>query len=193
MTEPLFPCTNALQTPNPPFWTTKRAVPKFPQNGGSTSTPCLDKAVHAQGGGGGTPAPLEISPLLSGRFPPGGGGHKETVPPLVGGIAPAVPLHSRSSVCTTPVVSIRFKHSCYHIPAAHGVHWVPAVHMCASVPKHITRLTTATTTRPSSTHHIQQRTAFTGCLQCTGVSRRSYHKHDTAPLSLHNRHTITFP
>ena len=50
-TEPLFPCTNALQTPNPPFWTTRTAVPKFPQNGGSTPTPCLDKAVHAQGGG----------------------------------------------------------------------------------------------------------------------------------------------
>ena len=54
MDEPLFPSTNALQTPNPPFWTTKTAVPKFPQNGGSTPTPCLDKAVHAQGGGGGT-------------------------------------------------------------------------------------------------------------------------------------------
>ena len=52
MTEPLFPCTNALQTPNPPFWTTKTVVPKFPQNGGSTPTRCLDKAVHAQGGGG---------------------------------------------------------------------------------------------------------------------------------------------
>ena len=52
MDEPLFPCTNALQTPNPPFWTTKTAVPKFPQNGGSTPTPCLDKAVHAQGGRG---------------------------------------------------------------------------------------------------------------------------------------------
>ena len=51
MNEPLFPCTNALRTPNPPFWTTKTAVPKFPQNGGSTPTPCLDKAVHAQGGG----------------------------------------------------------------------------------------------------------------------------------------------
>ena len=57
----------------------------------------------------------------------------------------------------------------HHIPAAYGVHWVPAVHMCASVPKHITRLTTATTTKPSTTQHIQQRTAFTGCLQCTGV------------------------
>ena len=54
-------------------------------------------------------------------------------------------------------------------PAAYGVHCVPAVHMCASVPKHIIRLTTATTTRPSTTQHIQQRTAFTGCLQCTGV------------------------
>ena len=29
--------------------------------------------------------------------------------------------------------------------------------------KHITTLTTATTTRPSTTHHIQQRTAFTRC------------------------------
>ena len=48
MTEPLFPYTNTLQTPNPPFWTTKTAVPKFPQNGGSTPTPCLDKAVHAR-------------------------------------------------------------------------------------------------------------------------------------------------
>ena len=53
MNEPLFPCTNALQTPNPSFWTTKTAVPKFPENGGSTPTLCLDKAVHAQGGGGG--------------------------------------------------------------------------------------------------------------------------------------------
>ena len=24
MTEPLFPCTNVLRTPNPPFWTTKQ-------------------------------------------------------------------------------------------------------------------------------------------------------------------------
>ena len=57
----------------------------------------------------------------------------------------------------------------HHIPATYGVHWVPAVHMCASVQKHITRLTTATTTRPNTTQHIQQRTAFTGCLPCTGV------------------------
>ena len=27
-------------------------VPKIPKNGGSTPTPCLDKAVLAQGGGG---------------------------------------------------------------------------------------------------------------------------------------------
>ena len=52
MNEPLFPCTNALQTPNPPFWTTKTVVTKFSQKGASTPTPCLDKAVHAQGGGG---------------------------------------------------------------------------------------------------------------------------------------------
>ena len=52
MTEPRFPCTNALQIPNPPFWTTKTAVSKFPQSDGSTPTPCSDKAVHAQGGGG---------------------------------------------------------------------------------------------------------------------------------------------
>ena len=51
MTEPLFPCASA-QTRNPPFWTTTTAVPKFPQNGGSTPTPCLDKAVHVQGGRG---------------------------------------------------------------------------------------------------------------------------------------------
>ena len=52
MTEALFPSSSALHTPNPPFWTTKTAVPKFPQNGDSTPTPRLDKAVHAQGGGG---------------------------------------------------------------------------------------------------------------------------------------------
>ena len=57
MTEPLFPCTNTLQTPNPPFWTTKTVVPKFPQNSGSMPTPCLDKAVHAQGGRGVTRLP----------------------------------------------------------------------------------------------------------------------------------------
>ena len=65
MTEPLFPCTNALQTPNPSFWTTKTAVPKFPQNGGSTPTPCLDKDAHAQGGGGVRcihPSPCTASP-----------------------------------------------------------------------------------------------------------------------------------
>jgi hypothetical protein len=42
-----FPCTNTLPTPNPPFWTTKTAVAKFPQNSGSTRTLRLDKAVHA--------------------------------------------------------------------------------------------------------------------------------------------------
>ena len=52
MDEPLFPCTNTLQTPNPPFWTTKTVVRKLPQNGSSTPTRCLDKAVHAQGWGG---------------------------------------------------------------------------------------------------------------------------------------------
>ena len=57
----------------------------------------------------------------------------------------------------------------HHIPATYSIHRVPAVHMCASVPKRTTRLTTATTTRPSTTHHIQQRTAFTGCLQCTSM------------------------
>ena len=51
MDEPLFPCTNTLHTTNPPFWTTKTGVLNLPQNGGSTPTPCLDKAVHAQGGG----------------------------------------------------------------------------------------------------------------------------------------------
>ena len=62
MTEPLFPCTSALQTPNPPFWTTKTVVPKFPQNGGSTPSLCLDKAVHAQGGAGGSEDLLSLKP-----------------------------------------------------------------------------------------------------------------------------------
>jgi hypothetical protein len=53
MTEPLFPCTRALQTPNPPFWTTKTVVSKISQNGGSKPTPCFDKAVHAKAWGGG--------------------------------------------------------------------------------------------------------------------------------------------
>ena len=33
--------------------TTKTVLAKNPKNGGSTPTPCLDKAVLAQGGGGG--------------------------------------------------------------------------------------------------------------------------------------------
>ena len=65
---PSFPVQTlyALQTPNPPFWTTETAVPKFPQNGGSMPTPCLDKAVHAQEGEGGNndvrpgPSPFHI-------------------------------------------------------------------------------------------------------------------------------------
>ena len=81
MNEPLFPCTNALQTPNPPFWTTKTVVPKFPQNGGSTPTPCLDKAVHAQGGGGGKmchrpPRTVPVSLCSALRRALGGGGEQ---------------------------------------------------------------------------------------------------------------------
>ena len=52
MTELLFPCTNTLQTPNPPFWTTKTAIPKFPQNGGSTPTPVLRQGRACARGGG---------------------------------------------------------------------------------------------------------------------------------------------
>ena len=36
----------------------KNSGPKFPQNGGSTPTPCLDKAMHAQRGGAGDSNPV---------------------------------------------------------------------------------------------------------------------------------------
>ena len=75
MTEPLFPCTNTLQTPNPPFWTTKIAVLKFPQNSGSTRAPCLDKAVHAQRGGGSNMVPTPTVAWTKPQLIQGRGGY----------------------------------------------------------------------------------------------------------------------
>ena len=46
-----FPSTNASQTPNPAFGTTKNSgLKKKLENSGSTPTPCLDKAELAQRG-----------------------------------------------------------------------------------------------------------------------------------------------
>ena len=43
---------NVPPKPHVTSGTTKTVVPKIPKTSGSTPTPCLDKAVLAQGGGG---------------------------------------------------------------------------------------------------------------------------------------------
>ena len=45
-------CGKLFLKPHVTSGTTKTVVPKIPKNSGSTPTPCLDKAVLAQGGGG---------------------------------------------------------------------------------------------------------------------------------------------
>ena len=54
MTQPFFPCTISAQSRNNEFLTIKTVVRKTHQNNGHTGSSCLDKAVLAQGGGGGT-------------------------------------------------------------------------------------------------------------------------------------------
>ena len=54
MTQPLFPSTISTQSRSTKFLTIKTVVRKIHQNDGQTSAWCLDKAVLAQGGGGGT-------------------------------------------------------------------------------------------------------------------------------------------
>ena len=53
MTQPFFPCTISAQSRNNEFLTIKTVVRKTHQNNGHTGSSCLDKAVLAQGGGGG--------------------------------------------------------------------------------------------------------------------------------------------
>ena len=52
MTQPFFPCTISAQSRNNEFLTIKTVVRKTHQNNSHTGSPCLDKAVLAQGGGG---------------------------------------------------------------------------------------------------------------------------------------------
>ena len=54
MTQPFFPCTISAQSRNNEFLTIKTMVRKTHQNNGHTGSSCLDKAVLAQGGGGGS-------------------------------------------------------------------------------------------------------------------------------------------
>ena len=53
MTQPFFPFTISAQSRNNEFLTIKTVVRKTHQNNGHTGSLCLDKAVLAQGGGGG--------------------------------------------------------------------------------------------------------------------------------------------
>ena len=53
MTQSFFPCTISAQSRNNEFLTIKTVVRKPHQNNGHTGSSCLDKAVLAQGGGGG--------------------------------------------------------------------------------------------------------------------------------------------
>ena len=50
---PSFPVQTLYKHPILHSGPQKQRSQKFPQNSGSTPTPCLDKAVHAQMGGGG--------------------------------------------------------------------------------------------------------------------------------------------
>ena len=56
MTQPFFPCTISAQSRNNEFLTIKTVVRKTHQKNGHTGSSCLDKAVLAQRGGGGTVA-----------------------------------------------------------------------------------------------------------------------------------------
>ena len=53
MTQPFFPSTISAQSRNNEFLTIKTVVRKTHQNNGDTGSSYLDKAVLAQGGGGG--------------------------------------------------------------------------------------------------------------------------------------------
>ena len=53
MNEPLFPCTNPLQTPNPPFWTTKNGGPKISSKRRFNAHPVLRQGRACARGGGG--------------------------------------------------------------------------------------------------------------------------------------------
>ena len=64
MTQPFFPCTISAQSRNNEFLTIKTVVRKTHQNNGHTGSSCLDKAVLAQGGGGGY-----IQPTAVGGYP----------------------------------------------------------------------------------------------------------------------------
>ena len=65
MKQPLFPSTISTQSRLTYFLTVKAEVRKFGKSDGQTGSWCLDKAVLAQGGGGGlagacVPAKWEI-------------------------------------------------------------------------------------------------------------------------------------
>ena len=64
MTQPFFPCTISAQSRNNEFLTIKTVVRKPHQNNGHTGSSCLDKAVLAQRGGGGTAVLAKSKSLL---------------------------------------------------------------------------------------------------------------------------------
>ena len=60
MTQPFFPRTISAQSRDNEFLTVKTVVRKTHQNNGHTGSSCLDKAVLAQGGGGGGNGLIEM-------------------------------------------------------------------------------------------------------------------------------------
>ena len=58
MKQPLFPSTIGTQSRFAYFLTVKAVVRKFGTSDGQTGSRCLDKAVLAQGGGGGMSIPM---------------------------------------------------------------------------------------------------------------------------------------
>ena len=70
MTQPFFPCTISAQSRNNKFLTIEIVVRKTHQNNGHTGSSCLDKAVLAQGGGGGGTGKCLSGKNSCGKMPP---------------------------------------------------------------------------------------------------------------------------
>ena len=70
MTQPLLPSTISTQSGFVYFLTVKGVVRKFGKSDGLTESWCFDKAVLAQGGGGGACACVQIESPAGGRNHP---------------------------------------------------------------------------------------------------------------------------
>ena len=113
MSGPLFPSTTTTQTPNLAFKTTKTVVSTDTKGSGSMLTPCLDKAMQAQGGG-------EDSRRMT------GGHQKGTSQGLQGGVFRKMEKEGNRVVKIRPgpVLPTRQDKTSY-LPKATPVNWAP--------------------------------------------------------------------